>query len=309
MLIRIPKPWEIPEREATPESAFNEFVSRRDFIRAGAIGAAALSVPGLAAAAAQRNPKFTLDRPLTDERVAATYNNFYEFNQEDKTAPARLVGNFKTSPWEIEITGLVEKKVKLDVQELIKKMPVEERLYRFRCVEAWAMAVPWMGFPMKAFLDHVKPLSSAKFLRFVSFYRPSEAPGFMKYHWYPWPYHEGLSLAEASNELAMLVTGIYGHDLPKQQGAPIRVIVPWKYGYKSIKSIVKIEFTKSQPPTFWNNVASTEYDFWSNVNPKVPHPRWSQEHEKMIGTGERRPTMPYNGYGEYVAHLYGRGKS
>ncbi|MGH8244829.1 MAG: protein-methionine-sulfoxide reductase catalytic subunit MsrP, partial [Gammaproteobacteria bacterium] len=300
MLIRIPRRWAIPEREATPE---DQFLNRRQVLRAGAIAAAALAAPPLRAAV-QRNPKYKLDRPLTDERIAATYNNFYEFNQEDKTAPARLVEKFTISPWQIEVTGLVEKKMRFDVQDLVRKMPVEERLYRFRCVEAWAMAVPWTGFPMTAFLDYVKPLSTAKFIRFVSFYRPHEAPGFQRYHWYPWPYFEGLSLAEASNELAMMVTGIYGHDLPKQQGAPIRVITPWKYGYKSIKSIVKIEFTKSQPPTFWNQVAPTEYDFWSNVNPKVPHPRWSQASERMIDTGERRPTLMYNGYEEFVVHLY-----
>ena len=308
MLIRIPRPWEIPERLATPEHEYLN-LNRRQFLRAGAVGAAlgaSLVAPLPARAAVPRNPKYKLDRPLTDERIAATYNNFYEFNQEDKTAPARLVEKFKISPWEIEVTGMVEKKLKFDVQDLIRKMPLEERLYRFRCVEAWAMAVPWTGFPMKAFLDYVKPLSSAKFIRFVSFYRPSEAPGFQKYHWYPWPYYEGLTMAEAANELAMLVTGIYGHDLPKQHGAPIRVITPWKYGFKSIKSIVKVEFTKSQPPTFWNTVAPTEYDFWSNVNPKVPHPRWSQASERMIDTNERRPTVLYNGYGEFVAHLYSR---
>jgi len=157
---------------------------------------------------------------------------------------------------------------------------------------------------MKAFLDFAKPLSSAKFVRMFSFYKPDEAPGFRKYHWYPWPYFEGITLAEASNELTMLVTGMYGHDLPKQNGAPIRLITPWKYGYKSIKSVVKFEFTKSQPPTFWNTIAPTEYDFWSNVNPAKPHPRWSQEFERMIPTGERRRTLPYNGYGEFAAHLY-----
>ena len=310
MLVRIPRPWEIPERLATPEDVF---LNRREFLRAGALGAAAvgagtLASPEAVAAAVRRNPKYKLDRPLTDERVAATYNNFYEFDQEDKTAPARLAGKLITKPWQIEVTGLVEKKLKLDAHELIAKMPLEERLYRFRCVEAWAMAVPWIGFPMKAFLDYVKPLSSANFVRFVSFHRPAEAPGFMKYPWYPWPYHEGLTVAEASNELTLLVTGIYGHELPKQHGAPIRLIVPWKYGFKSIKSIVKIEFTRKQPRTFWNTAAPREYDFWSNVNPKVPHPRWSQASERMIDTGERRPTQLYNGYGPFMAHLYSRAK-
>ena len=310
MLIRIPRPWEIPERLATSEDAV---LSRRRFLRAGAIGAAALGASGLAfpeaaEAAVGRNPKYKLDRPLTDERVAATYNNFYEFDQQDKTAPARLAQKLTTHPWTIEVTGLVQKKLKLDVEDLIRKMPLEERLYRFRCVEAWAMAVPWTGFPMKAFLEYVKPLSSANFVRFVTFFRPGQAPGFAKYHWYPWPYHEGLTMAEAANEMTLMVTGIFGHDLPKQHGAPIRMIVPWKYGFKSIKSIVKVEFTKKQPRTFWNTVAPREYDFWSNVNPKVPHKRWSQATEQMIDTRERRPTHPYNGYGQYVAHLYSRAK-
>ncbi len=307
MLIRIPRRWEIPERLATPE---HQYLNRREFVRAGAIGAAALGAavlaPSPAVADVPRNPKYKLDRPLTDERIAAMYNNFYEFNQEDKTAPARLVDRFRISPWEMEVTGQVEKPLRFEVRDLIRKMPLEERLYRFRCVEAWAMAVPWTGFPMKAFLDYVKPLSSAKFVRFVSFYRPAEAPGFQKYHWYPWPYFEGLTMAEAANELTMMVTGIYGHDLPKQHGAPIRIITPWKYGFKSIKSIVKIEFTKSQPPTFWNTVVPDEYDFWSNVNPRVPHKRWSQASERLIDTGERRPSVLYNGYAEFVAHLYSR---
>jgi sulfoxide reductase catalytic subunit YedY len=187
---------------------------------------------------------------------------------------------------------------------LLKKMPVEERLYRHRCVERWAMAVPWTGFPMKAFVDFARPLAKARFVRMVSFLRPHEAPGQAQATWYPWPYFEGLTLAEANNELSFLVTGMYGKDLPKQNGAPLRLAVPWKYGYKSAKAIVRFEFTDKQPGTFWNTVAPTEYDFWSNVNPKVPHPRWSQAQEEMIGTREIRPTLMYNGYGEFVAHLY-----
>lgn len=166
------------------------------------------------------------------------------------------------------------------------------------------MAVPWTGFPFRALADEVQPTSKATHVRLVSFYKPDQAPGIRSQSWYKWPYYEGLSMTEAMNELALLTVGIYGHDLPRQHGAPIRLITPWKYGYKSIKSIVRIEFVDRQPPTFWNDVAPDEYDFWSNVNPEVPHPRWSQASERMIDTGERRPTFLYNGYGDYVKHLY-----
>ncbi len=322
--IRIPKGWEIPERLATPEAVY---INRRKFLKAMGFAGAGL-VLGCAGdpravgkeageeAAAQipegpagiypveRNPAYTLDRPLTDEKVAGRYNNFYEFT-EVKDRVWRLVDRFKTRPWEVEVTGLVEKPKVYDVDDLLRRMPLEERLYRFRCVEAWAMAVPWTGFPFKALIDEVQPKASAKYVRMVTFLRPDQAPGQKRQHWYPWPYYEGLTLEEATNELVLLTTGIYGHALPKQHGAPIRLIVPWKYGYKSIKSIVSIEFTKRRPPTFWNDVAPREYGFLSNVNPEVPHPRWSQASERLIDTGERVPTQAYNGYGDYVGHLYG----
>ncbi len=317
--IRVRRGWELPEREAMPESAF---LNRREFIKKigmGSIGGASVLAGANQALAwfttlhiasgvadlypAKRNTKYVLDRPLTDERFATRYNNFYEFTT-DKPRVADLVGNFKTHPWTVEVTGMVAKPKAFDIDELLRLFSLEERLYRHRCVEAWAMAVSWTGFPMKAFVDYVQPTSKAKFVRFVSFNKPDEAPGIRTQSWYPWPYYEGLSLAEATNELAMVVTGIYGHALPKQNGAPIRVVVPWKYGYKSIKSIVKIEFTDQQPKTFWNDIAPNEYGFLSNVDPKVPHPRWSQAYERMIIDGERRPTLSYNGYGEFVAHLY-----
>ena len=316
--VRIRRGWELPEREAAPESGF---LNRREFIKKlglGSIAAAGVLTGANRALAfseqskdktpgslypAKRNTKYVLDRPLTDEKLSTRYNNFYEFTT-DKPRVADLVANFKIHPWTVEVTGLVAKTKVYDVDELIRKFPLEERLYRHRCVEAWAMAVPWTGFSLKALIDFVQPTSKAKFVRFVSFNKPDEAPGMRTQSWYPWPYYEGLSLLEATNELAMLVTGVYGHALPKQMGAPIRVVVPWKYGYKSIKSIVKIEFTDNQPPTFWNDIAPNEYSFLSNVNPKVPHPRWSQAYERMIIDGERRPTMPHNGYGEFVAHLY-----
>ncbi|OGF04786.1 MAG: mononuclear molybdenum enzyme YedY [Candidatus Eisenbacteria bacterium RBG_16_71_46] len=317
--------WEIPDSSATPEAAF---VDRRDFLklvglagaglavgagltraaRALAAAAPAVAAPGAARSIypARRNPAFVLDRPLTGEQVAATYNNFYEFT-EQKDAVARLVGKFEPRPWRIEIAGMVETPRQVDVGYLIRSLPVEERLYRHRCVEAWAMAVPWTGIPMREFVKWAKPTSSARFVRMVSFLRPDEAPNQKTATWYPWPYYEGLRLEEAMNDLTLLAVGIYGHDLPKQHGAPIRLVTPWKYGFKSIKSIVRFEFTDRQPKTFWNDVAAKEYDFLANVNPKVPHPRWSQATERMIGSDERRPTLPYNGYGQWAAGLYDKG--
>jgi sulfoxide reductase catalytic subunit YedY len=251
-----------------------------------------------------RNAAFPLDRDLTRESIAASYNNFYEFT-EVKNRVWRMVHSFAARPWSVEVTGLVEKPLTLDVEDLVAKLAVEERLYRHRCVEAWAMAVPWSGIPMKKFIEHVKPLRSARYVRMVSFNRPEEAPGFDNAAWYPWPYVEGLTLEEATNELTLLATGIYGHPLTKQHGAPIRLVTPWKYGFKSIKSIVRFEFVDEQPPTFWNRVIPKEYGFFANVDPKVSHPRWSQATERLIGTGKKVKTLPYNGYGEYVAGLYG----
>lgn len=326
MLIRKRRGWEIPERLATPEDVY---LNRRGFLRAlgltglGMMGTLAgctpadsqpaapvappvVGLPPPSATAhlypATRNQRFTLDRPLTDEAVAARYNNFYEFSPR-KERVYRLVEAFQTRPWQVEVTGLVKKPVIFDIDDLVRRMPLEERLYRFRCVEAWAMAVPWTGFPIKAFIDLVEPLSSAKYMRMVTFYNPEQAVG-MNDDTFPWPYFEGLTMAEATNELALFVTGIYGHELTKQHGAPIRLVVPWKYGYKSIKSIVRVEFVEQQPPTFWSTLVPREYDFWANVNPQVPHPRWSQATERLLGTDERRPTLLYNGYGEFVADLY-----
>ena len=305
MLIRIPRGWEIPEREATPEDVYH---NRRQILRAAGFLAAA----PLAALAnqektiypAKRNPEFKLDRPITPEWAAISYNNYYEFHPTDKQRAKDFTGKFVTSPWKIEIKGLVNKPQTLDLDDLFKTMPVEERLYRFRCVEAWAMAVPWTGFPFSELIKRVDPKPEARYVRFVTVNRPDQMPGMKMAPWYPWPYFEGLRLDEAMNPLTMLVTGLYGKPLPKQNGAPIRVIVPWKYGYKSIKSIVTIEFTAKQPQTFWNQLQPAEYGFYSNVNPKKPHPRWSQAQEKLIPTMEVRPTLLYNGYEEWVAGLY-----
>jgi methionine sulfoxide reductase catalytic subunit len=250
----------------------------------------------------RRNPNFILDRPITNEAHAASYNNFYEFSVF-KGSVYKRAARLRTSPWQVEVAGLLEKPRIFDIDELLRAMPLEERRYRFRCVEAWAMAVPWTGVPMRAFLKLVKPLSAARYVRFTSFLAPAEAPN-QSPSYGSWPYTEALTLAEANNELSMLACGIYGHPLPKQHGAPLRLVVPWKYGFKSIKSIVKIEFTAEQPRTFWNSNRPHEYGFEANVDPATPHPRWSQESEKLIDSGERRRTLPFNGYGEWVAALY-----
>ena len=316
--IKIPKGWEIPENRITPESVY---INRRKFIKElGIAGAGALSLFGSNAYAqnsrvakqlepyqaqtleTEKNAKYTVKRKQTDEIIAATYNNFYEFTSS-KTSVWRRVERFKTRPWEIEISGLVEKPMTIDVDDLIKQMPLEERIYRFRCVETWAMVVPWIGFPMKALLEKVQPKADAKYVRMTTFMDPDVAPHQNNAR-LPWPYVEGLTLAEAMNELTLLVVGIYGHLLPPQHGAPIRLIVPWKYGFKSIKSIVSIELTDEKPRTFWNIILPREYGFEANVNPKVPHPRWSQATEWMIGSKERYLTQIYNGYGDAVAHLY-----
>jgi sulfoxide reductase catalytic subunit YedY len=248
---------------------------------------------------ARSNAEFILDRPITHEAHAASYNNFYEFSVF-KGAVYKKAARLRTSPWRVEVGGLVEKPRIFDIDELLRALPLEERRYRFRCVETWAMAVPWTGVPMRALLKLVKPLSSARYVRLVSFLKPAEAPN-QSPSYGPWPYTEGLTITEANNELTMLASGIYGHPLPKQHGAPLRLVVPWKYGFKSIKSVVKIEFMAEQPRTFWNSSGPDEYDFEANVDPATPHPRWSQQSEKLIGTGERRPTLPFNGYGEWVS--------
>lgn len=316
MLIRRNRGWELREAEATPEAVFME---RRALLKA--MGFGALLIPGMTAAIAsdaaedakdstdpsaslypvKRNPRYKLDRPLTDPKYSEYYNNFYEFGSEKDIADAAQA--LKIRPWTIKIDGMVEKPFEIGIDDLLKKMPLEERLYRHRCVEAWSMAVPWSGFPMSAFLALAKPLGSAKYVRMETFLDSRVASG-QKQFWYPWPYVEGVTIAEAGNELAFMVTGMYGKPVPKQDGALLRLALPWKYGFKSIKSIVRVSFTDKQPVTFWQTVQGDEYGFWANVNPGVPHPRWSQETERELGTDKRVPTLQWNGYGEFVAHLY-----
>jgi sulfoxide reductase catalytic subunit YedY len=302
--------WEIPERLATPEHLF---LDRRAVLAGGAAALALAPATALAQRVAdlpdptkdlypaKRNETFTLDRPITDEKVNTNYNNFYEFGSSKYVAKAAQA--LKLRPWTIKIDGMVEKAQEIGIDDLIRMMPLEERLYRHRCVEAWSMAIPWTGFPFAKLLDLAKPLSSAKYVRMETFQNPSMAPG-QKQTWLPWPYVEGLTVAEAANELAFLVTGTYGKPVAKVQGAPLRLAVPWKYGFKSIKSIVRFNFTDQRPKSYWEALQASEYGFWANVNPQVPHPRWSQATEELIGLSERRPTLLFNGYGEYVADLY-----
>jgi sulfoxide reductase catalytic subunit YedY len=250
---------------------------------------------------AKRNEKYVLDRPITDETINTTYNNFYEFGSA-KTI-SRAAQALKLRPWTVKVDGMVEKPFEIGLDDLLAKMPLEERLYRHRCVEAWSMAIPWSGFPLAKLVELAQPLSSAKYLRMETFLDRQVASG-QRASWYPWPYVEGLTMAEATNELAFLVTGAYGKPVSKSQGAPLRLALPWKYGFKSIKSITHFTFTDQRPKSFWEALQSSEYGFWANVNPQVPHPRWSQASETLIGTDERRPTLLFNGYAEYVAQLY-----
>ncbi len=314
MHIRKTRGWELKESLATPESVFRD---RRRFLAgaAGAIFAPALLACEKKAAAegdatpdpsaglypVQRNPKYTLDRELTAEADATTYNNYYEFGTSKDIYEAAQA--LPIRPWTITIDGMVAKPQTVDIDALLKAMPLEERLYRHRCVEAWSMAVPWSGFPLSALVKMVEPQAGAKFLRFETFMNDKVAPG-QSDPLYPWPYIEGLTMEEATNDLAFVATGIYGKAMPKQNGAPFRLALPWKYGFKSAKAIQRITFTDEQPVGLWQALQSSEYGFYANVNPAFPHPRWSQETERVLGSGERVATQIFNGYGEFVAGLY-----
>jgi sulfoxide reductase catalytic subunit YedY len=321
------RPWDLPERQITPENVYrNRGLHRREFLAAMGIGSAGVLLGGCAqrptpqelkAAGATdppipvsqsiypapRNEKFEYGRPETNRDDAAAYTNFYEFSESKQTF--RYMQKFQPSPWEVVVDGLCTKPTTFDLDALQSSFAFEERCYRHRCVETWAMCVPWTGFPLRDLLAMVEPKPQATFVRFETFNRPDEAPNLAISPDYPWPYTEGLTIAEATNELAFLATGIYGAPLPKQHGAPVRLVVPWKYGFKGIKSIVRITLTDEQPATFWNTIQPREYDFEANVNPNVPHPRWSQRHEWMLpNRSDRYETVIYNGYGDYVARLY-----
>jgi sulfoxide reductase catalytic subunit YedY len=299
--------------EITPKSLY---LSRRDFLKAAGIvtGTALLAACAPEASEQAADPMTEAPAPASDGNTdelgdplnsfedITNYNNFYEFST-DKQAVAGLSEDFRTDPWSVEVSGLVNNPKTYALEDLLTLFPQEERIYRLRCVEAWSMVIPWNGFPLAGLLKEVEPTSDAKFVRFESIYDPQQMPG-QKSPFYTWPYQEGLRLDEAMNDLAILATGLYGEMMPNQDGAPIRVVAPWKYGFKSIKSIVKIELVDYEPATLWNNAAPNEYGFYSNVNPEVSHPRWSQASERRIGELGRRPTLMFNGYAEQVASLY-----
>jgi sulfoxide reductase catalytic subunit YedY len=311
---------EVDPAEVTPEGVYRERKSfmkgwgnRRAFARG--LGALALAGAGAAALSAcgpggESSGLFPVPGP-SDDTPADTpnsleqitnYNNFYEFST-DKEAVAALARGFKTDPWSVAVGGMVAKPKTYTIQQLIDQFSPEERIYRLRCVEGWSMVIPWTGFPLHKLLDDVQPTGLAKYVRFETVKRPEEMPG-QRDPFYDWPYVEGLRLDEAQNDLALLVTGLYGKPLPNQDGAPLRLAVPWKYGFKGIKSIVKIDLVDQQPTSLWMAAAPDEYGFYANVNPDVPHPRWSQATERRIGEVRRRRTLPFNGYGDQVADLY-----
>jgi sulfoxide reductase catalytic subunit YedY len=306
MLIR--RPSDLRPSEITPEPVYR---SRRRFMRDAAVAGLAFSGGSLLAAAADpgapgladvRPGPYSTDEPRNSWKDITSYNNFYEFGT-DKGDPARHSAAFRTRPWSIAVDGECEKPGVVAFEDLVRPHALEERIYRLRCVEAWSMVIPWVGIPLADVLKRFAPTSAAKYVAFTTVLRPEEMPG-QKRPVLKWPYREGLRIDEAMHPLTILAVGLYGVELPNQNGAPLRLVVPWKYGFKSIKSIVRIEFTRTQPPTSWNLSAPREYGFYSNVNPDVDHPRWSQRRERRIGEFFKRDTLPYNGYGEQVAALY-----
>lgn len=311
MVIKSKSSADIASSEITPKWLY---VNRRKFMAgagmaaAGAIGYKALELfsPSQSAEAGTKlqygKSQYSTSETQTPYKDITTYNNYYEFST-DKSGPSELSGKFKPQPWKIAIEGEVMKPKQLDFDALMKLAPLEERIYRHRCVEGWSIVVPWVGFPLKALIDASQPKSTAKFVQFETVFRPSEMPGLSR-PVLDWPYVEGLRLDEAQNPLALMAVGLYGETLPNQNGAPIRLVVPWKYGFKSIKAIVKLRFTKDQPTTTWNISAPQEYGFYSNVNPNVDHPRWSQAKERRLGEFLKRPTLMFNGYGDQVASMY-----
>lgn len=328
MWIRRKCGWQLPESLVTPEAAFR---NRRRFMRTAGAGSLLLAGGGLLAACddmdsgnpakasesdpfgkvgddpsaelypVDRNGRYKVERQETDRKLAGTYTNFYEFGSSKNIW--QKAQDLSIRPWTLRIEGEVEEPFDIDIDDLLAKMPLEERIYRLRCVEAWSMVIPWSGFQLSHLLDLARPTSNARYIRFTTLEDADVMPG-QRAGWYPWPYVEGLTMKEAANELAFMGTGMYGAPLPNQNGAPLRLVVPWKYGFKSIKSVVSIAFTREQPVSFWEEIAGDEYGFWANVNPEVAHPRWSQAEERVIGSDEEVPTQLYNGYEDYVAELY-----
>jgi methionine sulfoxide reductase catalytic subunit len=300
----------VKSSEITP---YSQYLSRREFMKAAGVltGAALLAACAPNATESAIPKPEALDLPAKQDELGdptnsysdiTNYNNYYEFTT-DKGGVASLSQNLKTNPWTVEVYGLVNKPKTYGIEDLLKNFTQEERIYRLRCVEAWSMVIPWTGFSLASLLKDVEPTSAAKYVRFETVYRPDEMPG-LRSPFYTWPYQEGLRLDEAMNDLTILATGLYGQPMPNQNGAPIRLVLPWKYGFKSIKAITKIELVAEQPSTLWSNASPNEYGFYSNVNPERSHPRWSQATERRIGEFNRRPTLMFNGYAEQVADLY-----
>lgn len=312
--IRRRRGYALPERAATPE---RQVLSRRRLL-GGMAGASAAALAGAAATPARARPEDEdpsrdlypapthpdhgdAGRPLSDKSDVTTHVNFFEFSEPRFLDPLQWWTEIR--PWTIRVEGLVAEPFTIDIDDLLARMTLEERVYRLRCVEAWAITVPWTGFPLRDLVELADPLGSAKYVRFETFMDTDRAP-FQRVPMIPWPYVEGLTVEEAVNELAFVGTGMYGKPLLRQNGTPIRTVLPWKYGFKSIKSVVRISFTEERPVSFWEEFEGESYGFWANVNPDVPHPRWSQETEELLGTEEDVPTRLFNGYGDYVAHLY-----
>jgi len=298
MLIKVKPSWQISENEVTEESIYK---GRRSFLKAGTATLAGIAL----------NPTYNVsdkDRVHTKEELATSYNNFYEFSLDKGEVKKKVEGWKLAADWKVEVTGLTEEKKTYSVEDLMKLAGgEEERIYRFRCVEAWSMVVPWDGFPLEKLLAKLKPKASAKYVVFQTFSDPKIGINIPNLPYYPWPYTEGLTMEEARNPLAFIATGMYGKKMSKQNGAPLRLVVPWKYGFKSIKSIVRIEFTDKQPKTLWNDLAPSEYGFYANVNPTVDHPRWTQATERILDGRffpTRVPTLMFNGYEKEVAGLY-----
>lgn len=302
---------DIPSSEITSESLYR---SRRTFLRTAAVAtagaAAAVAIPLWSSAPASQDPAyrrppagpFNTDEDLTPFRDITSYNNFYEFGV-DKDDPAAHAGSLRTSPWTVRVEGAVKKPATYALEDLLKGITLEDRVYRLRCVEGWSMVIPWLGFPISTLLKRFEPTSRAKFVEFTTLNDPAQMPG-VKRPVLEWPYVEGLRMDEAMHPLAIFAVGLYGRELPNQNGAPFRIVVPWKYGFKSCKSIVRIRLTEQEPRTTWNIAAPNEYGFYSNVNPDVDHPRWSQKFERRIGEFRKRRTLMFNGYADQVAALY-----
>jgi sulfoxide reductase catalytic subunit YedY len=317
MLIKKNKEWD-KYKNITSEKTF---INRRSILKSMGFAAVSSNIIMQNAFAAEQydprndlypvdtNREFNLERfdikggirKNTDEDSVTSYNNYYEFGTTKNIK--RAASKLNTSPWNISFKGLIDNEFEIDFDDLLKRVSLEERVYKLRCVEAWSMVVPWSGFPLKSIIKMAQPKSTAKFLVMKTFFDPDTARS-QRQDWYPWPYTEVITIEEAMNDLAFIATGVYGKPLPNQNGSPLRLVVPWKYGFKSIKSIVSFEFVSERPKTFWEEIQPKEYGFWANVNPKVKHPRWSQEQDKDIGSNRMYPTAIYNGYGKWVSSLY-----